>query len=75
MCHRCYHFIIFQEFIKYTSRAELSTKGLQKALELTMSVPQRASDLTYIRNIQEYPGDSGKLGRLLRHVNILYDSS
>uniref|UniRef100_A0A914WDR8 Muscle M-line assembly protein unc-89 n=1 Tax=Plectus sambesii TaxID=2011161 RepID=A0A914WDR8_9BILA len=57
----------FKEFIKYTTRAELATKGLQKALELTMSVPQRANDMVYIRNIQEYPGDSGKLGRLLRH--------
>ncbi|VDK55403.1 unnamed protein product [Gongylonema pulchrum] len=40
---------------------------MQKALELTMSVPERAADMVYIRNIEQYPGDLNKLGRLYRH--------
>lgn len=57
-----------QELIKYTARADLETKSLQRALELMLSIPQRANDLAYIRNIHEFPGDTVKLGRLLRHV-------
>lgn len=64
------HLRLFQELIKYTARAELETENLQKALELMLSIPQRATDLNYIRNIQDYPGDTVKLGRLLRHVNF-----
>lgn len=41
---------------------------MQKALELTLSIPQRATDLIYINNIEEYPGDVKRLGRLYRHV-------
>lgn len=60
----------FQELIKYTARAELSTESLQRALELMLSIPRRATDLNYIKSIQDFPGgDTGKLGRLLRHVS------
>uniref|UniRef100_A0A915PNL7 PH domain-containing protein n=1 Tax=Setaria digitata TaxID=48799 RepID=A0A915PNL7_9BILA len=44
---------------------------MQKALELMMSVPERATDLVYIRNIEQYPGDLNKLGRLYRHDAFL----
>ncbi|EJW70326.1 hypothetical protein WUBG_18768, partial [Wuchereria bancrofti] len=57
------------EFVKYASRAKLNTKIMQKALELMMSVPERANDMIYIRNIEQYPGDLSKLGRLYRHVS------
>uniref|UniRef100_A0A1I8ELD9 SH3 domain-containing protein n=1 Tax=Wuchereria bancrofti TaxID=6293 RepID=A0A1I8ELD9_WUCBA len=57
----------FKEFVKYASRAKLNTKIMQKALELMMSVPERANDMIYIRNIEQYPGDLSKLGRLYRH--------
>ena len=43
---------IIQEFIKYTSRGEQPTESLQKALELMLSIPQRATDMSYIKNIQ-----------------------
>uniref|UniRef100_A0A1I7XHE5 FTH domain-containing protein n=1 Tax=Heterorhabditis bacteriophora TaxID=37862 RepID=A0A1I7XHE5_HETBA len=40
---------------------------MQKALELTLSIPQRVDDLEYTNNILQYPGDTNKLGRLIRH--------
>ncbi|VDM77174.1 unnamed protein product [Strongylus vulgaris] len=58
----------FKEFVKYTARANQSSKSMQKALELTMGIPQRVHDLVYTNNIQHYPGDTGKLGRLIRHL-------
>uniref|UniRef100_A0A9J2P3W7 Immunoglobulin I-set domain protein n=1 Tax=Ascaris lumbricoides TaxID=6252 RepID=A0A9J2P3W7_ASCLU len=61
----------FKEFVKYSSRAKLSTKSMQKALELTLSVPQRAKDMEFINNIEQYPGDRNRLGRLYRHDRFL----
>ncbi|KAL3997510.1 Immunoglobulin I-set domain family protein [Acanthocheilonema viteae] len=61
----------FKEFVKYASRAKLDTKTMQKALELMMSVPERVTDMAYIRNIEQYPGDLNKLGRLYRHDSFL----
>lgn len=60
-----------QEFVKYSSRAQQNTKSIQKALELTLSVPQRAADLAFIKNILDFPGDTLRLGRLIRHVSSL----
>ncbi|CAI4230260.1 unnamed protein product [Auanema sp. JU1783] len=57
----------FKEFVKYSARANVSTKSMQKALELCICVPQRVNDLVYTDNIKEYPGDTNKLGRLIRH--------
>lgn len=45
---------------------------MQKALELTLSVPQRAKDMEFINNIEQYPGDRNRLGRLYRHVRQLF---
>ncbi|VDM36482.1 unnamed protein product [Toxocara canis] len=59
------------EFVKYSSRAKLSTKSMQKALELTLSVPQRAKDMEFINNIEQYPGDTNRLGRLYRHDRFI----
>lgn len=42
---------------------------MQKALELMMSVTQRATDMVHIRSIEQYPGDLSKLGQLYRHVS------
>ncbi|KAK5982820.1 PH domain-containing protein [Trichostrongylus colubriformis] len=56
-----------EEFVKYTARANQNSKSMQKALELTMAIPQRVHDLVYTNNIQHYPGDTNKLGRLIRH--------
>ncbi|VDO86357.1 unnamed protein product, partial [Heligmosomoides polygyrus] len=60
-------YIPFQEFVKYSARANQSSKSMQKALELTMGIPQRVHDLIYTNNILQYPGDTNKLGRLIRH--------
>lgn len=62
-----------QEFIKYTSRAELPTNSLQKGLELMLSIPQRATDLAYIHNIESMGQgqDASRFGRLLRHVGVI----
>uniref|UniRef100_A0A158R4E5 SH3 domain-containing protein n=1 Tax=Syphacia muris TaxID=451379 RepID=A0A158R4E5_9BILA len=57
----------FKEFIKYSARAKLSTKSMQRALELTQSVPQRAKDTDLIDSIENYPGDKLKLGKIFRH--------
>ncbi|KAE9420506.1 hypothetical protein Angca_003012, partial [Angiostrongylus cantonensis] len=40
---------------------------MQKALELTLGIPQRVRDLVYTNNILQYPGDTNKLGSLIRH--------
>jgi hypothetical protein len=44
------------------------TTDLEKAFELMQAIPQRASDLQYINNIEGYKGNLHKLGRLLKHV-------
>uniref|UniRef100_A0A1I7VN87 PH domain-containing protein n=1 Tax=Loa loa TaxID=7209 RepID=A0A1I7VN87_LOALO len=62
---------MFEEFVKYASRAKLNTKTIQRALELLMSIPERVADMIYIRNIEQYPGDLTKLGRLYRHDSFL----
>ncbi|VDP04295.1 unnamed protein product, partial [Soboliphyme baturini] len=56
-----------KEMIKYTSRTDVPTESLEKALELMLSVPKGASDIAYVKNILNYPGDVVKIGRLLRH--------
>ncbi|CAJ0570295.1 unnamed protein product, partial [Mesorhabditis spiculigera] len=61
----------FREFVKYSSRLGVSTKGMQRALELCLSVPQRVSDLDFLENITGYPGDPLKLGRIIRHDSFL----
>lgn len=43
---------------------------MQRALELTQSVPQRANDVGLIDSIEHYPGDKYKLGKIYRHVSF-----
>uniref|UniRef100_A0A7E4US93 PH domain-containing protein n=1 Tax=Panagrellus redivivus TaxID=6233 RepID=A0A7E4US93_PANRE len=57
----------FKEIIKYSARAQTSTKSMQKALELLQSIPKRAEDVAFTDNILNYPGDKTRLGRLHRH--------
>ncbi|CAI5439881.1 unnamed protein product [Caenorhabditis angaria] len=58
----------FKEFVKYSTRANGgSSKSIQKALELVTTIPQRVHDLEYTDNIKQYPGDTSKLGRIIRH--------
>ncbi|PAV90177.1 hypothetical protein WR25_17229 [Diploscapter pachys] len=57
----------FKEFVKYSSRANHNTKSMQKALELCQAIPQRVQDMEFTNNIRQYPGDTSKLGRIIRH--------
>jgi hypothetical protein len=41
---------------------------MQKALELVQSVPKRAQEMEFTKNILNYPGDTRRLGRIYRHV-------
>uniref|UniRef100_A0A914YJC6 PH domain-containing protein n=1 Tax=Panagrolaimus superbus TaxID=310955 RepID=A0A914YJC6_9BILA len=40
---------------------------MQKALELIQSIPKRANDSSITDNIQNYQGDTNRLGRIYRH--------
>ena len=57
----------FKEIIKYSARAQTSTKSMQKALELVQSIPKRANDSNFTDNIQNYQGDTNRLGKIYRH--------
>jgi hypothetical protein len=57
----------FKEIIKYSARAQTSTKSMQKALELVQSIPKRANDSSITDKIQNYQGDTNRLGRIYRH--------
>ncbi|KAE9550266.1 hypothetical protein FO519_006527 [Halicephalobus sp. NKZ332] len=57
----------FKEIIKYSARAGTSTKSMQKALELIQGIPKRAEECIYTDNIEHYPGDRNRLGKIYRH--------
>ncbi|KFD70456.1 hypothetical protein M514_00956 [Trichuris suis] len=56
-----------KEMIRYSITANVPTDSLQRALELMLWIPKRASDLNLIHNILDLPTETAKLGRLLRH--------
>ncbi|CAD5207133.1 unnamed protein product [Bursaphelenchus okinawaensis] len=60
----------FREIIKYSARANCSTKSMQKALELIQSVPRRAQDLSLTNKITKYPGEISRLGGIVRHEDF-----
>lgn len=60
-----------QELVKYSTRLGENCDDLQKALELMLGIPHRATDNKFISNIEGYKGNIHKLGRLLTHVSIL----
>lgn len=62
--------IIMQELVKYSTRLGENCDDLQKALELMLGIPHRATDNKFISNIEGYKGNIHKLGRLLTHVSI-----
>jgi len=57
--------------VKYSTRLGENCDDLQKALELMLGIPHRATDNKFISNIEGYKGNIHKLGRLLTHVGIL----
>lgn len=59
-----------QELVKYSTRLGENCDDLQKALELMLGIPHRATDNKFISNIEGYKGNIHKLGRLLTHVGI-----
>lgn len=56
--------------MKYSTRLGENCDDLQKALELMLGIPHRATDNKFISNIEGYKGNIHKLGRLLTHVGI-----
>lgn len=56
--------------MKYSTRLGENCDDLQKALELMLGIPHRATDNKFISNIEGYKGNIHKLGRLLTHVSI-----
>lgn len=58
---------VFQELVKYSTRLGEDCSDLQKALELMLGVPHRATDNKFTSSIEGYHGNIHKLGRLLTH--------
>ncbi|XP_039955247.1 obscurin-like isoform X2 [Bactrocera tryoni] len=61
-----YQFLL-KELIKYSHNVPENTKDLQKALELMLSVPNRAFHNKLLSSIEGYRGNIYKIGRLLNH--------
>lgn len=57
----------FQELVKYSKRIGEDCTDLQKALELFLGIPNRATNNKFIASIEGYRGNIYKLGRLLTH--------
>lgn len=60
-------FLSFQELVKYSLWLQEDASYLQRALELMLSVPHRATDDKFTSSIEGYRGSIYKLGRLLAH--------
>uniref|UniRef100_A0AC35UA75 Muscle M-line assembly protein unc-89 n=1 Tax=Rhabditophanes sp. KR3021 TaxID=114890 RepID=A0AC35UA75_9BILA len=56
----------FKEFIKYSQRANCSTKSMAKAVQIIQSIPRRSNDLSELQKIRNYQGDITRLGGTLR---------
>ncbi|XP_043255290.1 obscurin-like isoform X3 [Colletes gigas] len=59
--------LLLKELVKYSTRLGENCDDLQKALELMLGIPHRATDNKFISNIEGYKGNIHKLGRLLTH--------
>ncbi|KAI8437957.1 hypothetical protein MSG28_010622 [Choristoneura fumiferana] len=59
--------LLLKELVKYSKRLGEDCTDLQKALELFLGVPNRATDNKFIASIEGYRGNIYKLGRLLTH--------
>ncbi|XP_060806138.1 obscurin isoform X2 [Amyelois transitella] len=59
--------LLLKELVKYSKRLGDDSSDLQKALELFLSVPNRATDNKFLASIEGYRGNIYKLGRLLTH--------
>ncbi|KAG6445947.1 hypothetical protein O3G_MSEX004176 [Manduca sexta] len=59
--------LLLKELVKYSKRLGEDCTDLQKALELFLGVPNRATDNKFLASIEGYRGNIYKLGRLLTH--------
>ncbi|XP_026827528.1 obscurin isoform X4 [Ooceraea biroi] len=59
--------LLLKELVKFSTRLGENCDDLQKALELMLGIPHRATDNKFISNIEGYKGNIHKLGRLLTH--------
>ncbi len=61
-----------QDLIAHSRELREDTKDLQKAHEFMLALPQRLTDSKFIENLSGYKGNIHKLGRLLRHVSLIW---
>nr|XP_037866814.1 obscurin isoform X5 [Bombyx mori] len=59
--------LLLKELVKYSRRLGEDCNDLQKALELFLGVPNRATDNKFLASIEGFRGNIYKLGRLLTH--------
>ncbi|XP_022117643.2 obscurin isoform X5 [Pieris rapae] len=59
--------LLLKELVKYSKRLGDDSTDLQKALELFLGVPNRATNNLFIASIEGFRGNIYKLGRLLTH--------
>ncbi|XP_047520181.1 obscurin isoform X3 [Pieris napi] len=59
--------LLLKELVKYSKRLGDESTDLQKALELFLGVPNRATNNLFIASIEGFRGNIYKLGRLLTH--------
>ncbi|KAL7294623.1 hypothetical protein TKK_0011927 [Trichogramma kaykai] len=59
--------LLLKELVKHSISLKEDSHDLQKALELMLEIPHRASDVKFISSIEGYSGNIHKLGRLLAH--------
>ncbi|XP_050680436.1 obscurin isoform X3 [Leptidea sinapis] len=59
--------LLLKELVKYSKRLGDDCTDLQKALELFLGVPNRATNNLFIASIEGFRGNIYKLGRLLTH--------
>uniref|UniRef100_A0A8D8X7L0 Muscle M-line assembly protein unc-89 n=1 Tax=Cacopsylla melanoneura TaxID=428564 RepID=A0A8D8X7L0_9HEMI len=59
--------LLLKDLVKYSRKLGEDVTDLNKALELMLAIPHKASDNKFISNIEGYHGNIHKLGRLLRH--------
>ncbi|KAJ3583744.1 hypothetical protein NHX12_015617, partial [Muraenolepis orangiensis] len=57
--------LLLKDFLKYTSKAGLDCKDIEKALQMMSLVPKRCNDMMNIGRLQGYEGKLSSQGKLL----------
>ncbi|XP_066587330.1 obscurin isoform X6 [Prorops nasuta] len=59
--------LLLKELVKYSTRLGENCDDLQKALDLMLGIPHKATDNKFLSNIEGFKGNIYKLGRLISH--------